>query len=188
MNGNYKPSVLSVFSGIGGTELAFQSEGAELIAFCEKDEWCQGNLNKNFPGVKVHGDIKDLDGNQYKGVDILITTPPCQPVSTAGKRKGNNDERWLWDESLRIVRESKPFCVFGENVKGLLTKGIEGIKADLEREGYKVRVYLLAASSVGAIHQRERVFIVGFKEGGSIPYAPRRSIQWGPGDCLQCTS
>ncbi len=90
-------------------------------------------------------------------------------VSVAGKRKGDEDGRWLWEESLRIVRESKPIFVFGENVKGLLTKGIEGITSDLEREGYEVRTYLLAASSVGAIHQRERVFLVGFKDWRSLP-------------------
>jgi DNA (cytosine-5)-methyltransferase 1 len=164
-------TAVSVFSGIGGTELAFLSEGVELVALCEKDPWCQDNLRKNFPDTTIHGDIKDLNGTQYEGVDILITTPPCQPVSVAGSRKGGDDERWLWEESLRIVREAKPFCVFGENVKGLLTKGIEGITSDLEREGYEVRTYLLAASSVGAIHQRERVFIVGFKTERQVPYS-----------------
>ena len=164
-------TVVSLFSGIGGTESAFTSCGAEILAMCEKDPWCQNNLKVNFPCTKIHGDIKDLDGTQYKGADIVITTPPCQPVSVAGKRKGGEDERWLWEESLRIVREIRPFCVFGENVKGLLTKGIDSITSDLEREGYEVRTYLLAAKDVGAIHQRERVFIVGFKRERQIPYS-----------------
>jgi len=164
-------TVLSLFSGIGGTESAFTSCGAKIIALCEIDEWCSDNLKVNFPCTKVHGDIKDLNGTQYRGVDVVITTPPCQPVSVAGKRKGGEDDRWLWEESLRVIREAKPLCVFGENVKGLLTKGIEGITGDLEREGYEVRTYLLAAKDVGAIHQRERVFIVGFKRERPIPYS-----------------
>jgi len=162
-------TALSLFSGIGGVDLAFEAVGVETVAVCDVDPFCQETLQRHFTESVLHKDIKDLDGGLYEGVDILITTPPCQPVSVAGKRKGDEDGRWLWEESLRIVRESKPVFVFGENVKGLLTKGIEGITSDLEGEGYEVRTYLLAASDCGAIHQRERVFIVGFKDWRSIP-------------------
>lgn len=106
------------------------------------------------------------DDHSYTANNIIVHN--CQPVSVAGTRKGDTDERWLWEESLRIVRESKPILVIGENVKGLLTKGIENITSDLEAEGYQVRTYLLAASDCGAIHQRERVFLVGYKDWRQI--------------------
>lgn len=157
-------TALSLFSGIGGTDLAFESQGINTVGVCELDDYCREILRQHFPNAVQHKDVFTLDGKLYEGVDIVITTPPCQPVSVAGTRKGDIDDRWLWGESLRVIREAKPILVFGENVKGLLTKGIEGITSDLEGEGYQVRTYLLAASDCGAIHQRERVFIVGYKD------------------------
>lgn len=154
---------ISLFTGIGGLDLAAESLGIKVVDMVEKCEWCQSVLKNRFSS-SVYSDIVEYSPNQK--VDLVFGGFPCQPFSVAGARKGDKDERYLWGEMLRVIRESNPRWVVGENVKGLLTSGIERIQSDLEQEGYKVWVHLLSASSVGAIHQRERLFIVGYKAGG----------------------
>ena len=98
---------VSLFSGIGGVDLAFESVGVETIAVCDIDTFCQNMLSTHFSESVLHKDIKDLNGVLYEGVDILITTPPCQPVSVAGKRKGDEDGRWLWEDAYLKYLETK---------------------------------------------------------------------------------
>ena len=157
----------SLFSGIGGFDLAAQWIGWDNVFQVEWDKYCQKVLAKNFPNVSRYGDIKEFDGTKYRGaVDVLSGGFPCQPFSHAGKRKGESDDRYLWPEYLRIIREIKPSYVAGENVAGLTSmedgKTLEGILTDLEGEGYAVESFIIPACSVGAWHRRERIWIIAY--------------------------
>ena len=157
----------SLFSGIGGFDLAAQWMDWNNIFQVEWDEWCQKILTKNFPNVKKYKDIKEFDGTKYRGsVDIISGGFPCQPFSTAGKRQGEADDRYLWPEMLRVIREVKPAFVVGENVAGLVSmdngKTLKGIFSDMENEGYTVESFIIPAYAIGAIHRRDRVWIIGY--------------------------
>lgn len=158
-------TMLDLFSGIGGFSLAASWTGAiETIAFCEIEPYCQKVLRKNFPGIPIHPDIKQLRREGVGTVDIVCGGPPCQPASCAGKRRGVEDDRWLWPETIRIVQEVHPrWCVF-ENPTGILTLNggmeFEHILSELETEGYEVQAIIVPAASVGAPHLRYRVWIV----------------------------
>lgn len=157
----------SLFSGIGGFDLAAEWMGWENVLQVEKDDKCQLLLKQNFPNVKKFKDIKEFDGNQFKGtIDILSGGPPCQPTSLAGKREGENDDRWLWPEAIRVFGEIKPGIGVFENPDDLLTldngKPFERICSSLEDFGYKVETYGIPAACVGAWHQRDRVWIITY--------------------------
>lgn len=156
---------LSLFSGIGGFDLAAQWAGWENIAQVEIDPFCQKVLQKNFPNAKRYGNIKEFDGSEYRGiVDIISGGFPCQPFSNAGERKGTNDERHLWPEMLRVIREIQPEWVVGENVRGIVSWSdglvFEQVCVDLEGQGYDIQPYILPASAVNAPHERYRVWFV----------------------------
>lgn len=155
----------SLFSGIGGFDLAAQWMGWENIFQVEKDAFCQKVLEKNFPHTKRYGDIKEFDGTKYRGaVDILTGGFPCQPYSVNGKRLGTDDPRHLWPEMLRCIREIQPAWIVGENVGGLLnwSNGLvfEMVCANLEDEGYQVTPYILPAAGAGAPHRRDRCWFI----------------------------
>lgn len=157
--------VLDLFSGIGGFSLGLERAGMETVAFCEFDSHAQRILNKHWPGVPIHNDVRALDGKQYRGtVDVVCGGFPCQPHSTAGQRKASSDERDMWKDTARIVREVQPkYCIF-ENVRGLLSSEqgfyFAEIAFDLAESGYSVELYTIAARSVGANHLRKRIWIV----------------------------
>lgn len=155
----------SLFSGIGGFDLASEWMGWENIFQVEWDKYCQKVLEKNFPKVNRYGDIKKFKGIEGS-VDIISGGFPCQPFSQAGKRKGTEDDRYLWPEMLRVIREVKPTFVVGENVAGLLSmeegKTLEIILDDLENEGYEIESFIIPAASIGAWHRRERIWICGY--------------------------
>lgn len=160
---------LGLFEGIGGFSLAAEKVGWETVAWVEKEPFCQKVLNKNFPNAKGYGDIKEFNGKPYKGAIGIITGGfPCQPFSKAGKRKGESDERYLWGEMLRIIREIKPAFVVGENVSGIISMGngetLETIHTDLESEGYKVQSFIIPACGIGAPHKRDRVWIIAYSD------------------------
>jgi len=163
--------VLDLFSGIGGFSLGLHWAGMETIAFCEADDKCRQVLKKHWPDIPVHEDIKKLDGKQYRGTASVVCGGfPCQPWSVAGRRKGHDDNRDLWPEMLRIIREVKPRWVIGENVQGFVNKemGLARTATDLENEGFETRNFLLPACGVSAPHQRFRIFVVGYaKQHGS---------------------
>lgn len=156
---------LDLFSGIGGFSLAVNKvwPGAEHI-FCEIGTFPRKILRKHWPGAKIYEDIRDLNGKEIGTIDILSAGVPCQPASIAGKRRGTKDDRWLWPESLRILRETKPTWAIFENPYGILTleKGLvfEGLLLEMEGEGYAVQSYIIPACAVGAPHKRDRVWIV----------------------------
>jgi DNA (cytosine-5)-methyltransferase 1 len=157
--------VLDLFSGIGGFSLGLESTGHfETIAFVEKDEFCQKVLKKNFKNIPIEGDIRNVKGEKYKA-DVVTGGFPCQPFSVAGKRKGTDDDRYLWDETIRVVRECKPKYFIGENVEGLINiqQGmvLRQVQTDLEKEGFEVQCLIIPASGIGAWHQRKRIWIIG---------------------------
>lgn len=155
----------SLFSGIGGFELAARWCGFTNVFSCEIEPFNRRVLHHHFPESEMHDDIKEMDATQYNGrVDIISGGFPCQPYSVAGKRLGKEDERHLWPEMLRIIREVAPTYVVGENVFGLVNWStgmvFEEVCIDLETEGYDVQPFILPAAGVGAPHRRDRVWFV----------------------------
>jgi DNA (cytosine-5)-methyltransferase 1 len=158
-------NVLDLFSGIGGFSLGLESTGFfKTIAFVEKDEFCQKVLRKNFPNVPIEDEVRNVKGERFKA-DVITGGFPCQAFSVAGKRRGTEDDRYLWDETFRIISEQKPKWFCGENVEGIINiqDGLvfRQIHDDLESEGFEVQSLVIPASGVGAWHQRKRVWIIG---------------------------
>lgn len=157
----------SLFSGIGGFDLAAEWMGWNNLFHCEWNPFGQKVIKHHFPNSISYNDITKTDFTIHKGsVDILTGGFPCQPYSTAGKRLGKQDERHLFPEMLRCIKEVKPRWVVGENVRGLVSWN-EGmvfneVCDDLESEGYEVQSFLVPAASVGAPHQRYRVWFVAY--------------------------
>ena len=175
---NNKLKVLDLFSGIGGFSLGLHSTGIfDTVKFVEFDKYCQKVLQKNFPDVPIEGDIRNVKGQEFEA-DVITGGFPCQPFSVAGKQKGTNDNRYLWPEMLRLIREIKPEFVIGENVQGLinLQNGVvlRQVQDDLESEGFEVQCFLIPASGIGAWHQRYRVWIVGHSQHNGLLAAEKR--------------
>ena len=151
---------LDLFSGIGGFALAAQWAGIETVAFCEIDDFACKVLNKNFPCVPVHRDIRELDGSLYAGIDLITGGYPCQPFSTAGKRKGADDPRHLWPEMFRVIQQARPTWVVCENVAGHISMGLDAVLADMEGIGYAGQAVVIPACAKDAPHERKRVWII----------------------------
>jgi DNA (cytosine-5)-methyltransferase 1 len=163
---NMKLKLLDLFSGIGGFSLGLESTGFfETIAFVEKDKFCQKVLKKNFNNIPIEEDIRNVKGERY-AADVITGGFPCQPFSVAGKRKGTDDDRYLWDETIRVVRECKPRWFIGENVEGIINiqdgMVLRQVCTDLEEEGFEVQCLIIPASGIGAWHQRKRVWILAY--------------------------
>jgi DNA-cytosine methyltransferase len=170
----------SLFSGIGGFDLAAHWMGWENAFHCEWMEFPRKVLDYYFPEADSHVDICKTDFKKYEGnVDIITGGFPCQPFSMAGKRKGSEDERYLWHEMLRTIQEVKPKYVIAENVLGLtnIEDGLvfEQVWSDLEVAGYEVQPFVLPAASKGAPHQRDRIWIIAYRSG--LRFNPGRSEQ-----------
>lgn len=188
----------SLFSGVGGFDLAAEWMGWENLFHCEINEWCQKVLRFHFPKSIQYEDITRTDFTPWRGkVDVLTGGFPCQPFSTAGKRRGAEDDRYLWPEMLRAIREIRPAWVIGENVAGITSMVqpgsevtvesqaslfetsdketlleqeyvIETVCRDLEREGYSVQPILIPACGVGAPHRRDRVWFIANRTNSRI--------------------
>lgn len=155
---------LDLFSGIGGFALAARWAGIETVGFCEIEEFARKVLKKNFAGVKIHHDIRELNGEDYEGIDLVTGGYPCQPFSTAGTRKGIEDDRHLWPEMFRVITQARPAWVICENVVGHVTLGLDMVLHDLESEGYTTRTFIIPACGVGARHRRKRVWVVAYSD------------------------
>ena len=154
--------VLDLFSGIGGFSLGLERAGMETVAFCEIDPYCRKVLKKHWPDVPIHEDIWELDGFRYRGaVDVICGGFPCQPYSLAGERRGSADDRALWPQMLRVIREVGPRWVLGENVPGIIGMELDAVLSDLEGLGYACRPIVIPACAVDAWHRRDRVWILG---------------------------
>ncbi len=157
--------LLDLFSGIGGFSLGMERAGMVTVAFCEIEDYPVSILNKHWPSVPVHRDIRKLDGKQFfNKIDILCGGFPCQPYSVAGQQKGEEDDRHLWPEMFRIVKESRPTWVVAENVAGFITMALDDVLLDLETEGYTTQSFVIPACAVGGVHKRDRVWIIGYAE------------------------
>lgn len=155
----------SLFSGIGGFDLAAQWNGINNLFQVEIDEFCQKVLTKNFPETAKFKDIKEFNAKEFYGqITILSGGFPCQPFSVAGKRKGTADERYLWQEMLRVISEIKPKWIVAENVYGLVINEngmvLNKVLIDLENTGYEVQPFIIPACGKNAPHRRERIWIV----------------------------
>lgn len=172
-----KPSmrVLSLCTGIGGIDLAAEMTGhMRIVGQVELDPFCNAVLAHHWPDVKRMRDLKEVHGDEFGTIDLVVAGFPCQPASHAGKRRGQADDRWLWPDVDRIIRCARPAWVLLENVAGLISLGLDNVLSDLERTGYTAAACVYPASAVGAPHQRERVFIVGHtystnRQTGNIP-------------------
>jgi len=178
----------SLFSGIGGFELAAEWMGWQNTFHCEFNEFGSKVLSHYWPESKHYGDITKSDFSEFRDrIDILTGGFPCQPYSTAGKRKGKDDARHLWPEMLRVIREVRPRYIVGENVYGLVTWNgglvFDEVCTDLEAEGYAVWPIVIPAAAVNAPHRRDRVWFVAYRhsnrwEYGNIEEGSRKSREW----------
>ena len=155
--------LLDLFSGIGGFSYAAETliGGYETVAFCEMDEFCQKVLKKHWPQVPIFDDVRTLDAVRLGRIDIVTGGYPCQPFSQAGRRQGEEDERHLWPEMLRIIKSCQPRYVVAENVAGHVTMGLDQVLTDLEDQGYTTRPIIVPACAKNAPHRRDRVWIIG---------------------------
>ena len=171
---------LDLFSGIGGFSLGLEATGGfETKAFCDIEEYPRQVLQKHWPHVKQYEDIKELNYERLKAdgidsIDIITGGYPCQPFSIAGRQKGEQDPRHLWPEYFRLVKELRPTWVIGENVSGHIKLGLDTVIEDLESEDYSVRPFSISASSIGANHQRERIWILAHSRRSQWPRAELR--------------
>lgn len=161
-------TVGSLFSGIGGLDLGLERAGMQVKWQVEIDDYCNKVLEKHWPDVTRYRDVRTV-GDGLEHVDLICGGFPCQPVSVAGKRKGKDDERWLWPEYIRIVRQVKPRWVVVENVPGLLSMDngrlFAGILRDLSESGYDASWDCIPAAAFGAPHLRYRLFLVAYSQG-----------------------
>lgn len=159
----------SLFSGIGGFDIAAEWMGWENVFHCEWNEFGQSILKYYWPKAKSYGDIKQTDFTIYRGqIDVLSGGFPCQPYSLAGKRLGKEDDRHLWPEMLRAIREIQPRWVVGENVRGLISWNggmvFDEVQSELEAIGYEVLPFLLPACAKDAPHKRDRIWFVAYAD------------------------
>jgi len=169
-------SVASLFAGIGGIDLGLQRTGLFQTAwFCERDPYCQRVLGKHWPGVPIYDDATNLP-DDVERVDVITAGFPCQPVSYAGRRRAQQDERWLWPYVERCIRVLRPRGVMLENVPGLFTAGFDDVIGGLAACGYDAEWDCIPAAAVGAPHLRDRVFII------ATPMADAPQLQRDGGD------
>lgn len=156
-----------LFNGIGGFALAASWMGWGNYMHCEIDPFCNKVMKKHFPNSIEHGDIKTTDFTVYRGIiDVLTGGDPCQPSSLAGKRKGHEDQRYLWPEYFRAIEEIQPAIIVNENVPGTISNGILDEKiSNLEAIGYSWwPPFIIPASASGAPHKRDRVWLVAYSD------------------------
>lgn len=169
---------LSLFSGIGGLDLAAEYAQIDIVGQVELDPYCLQVLARHWPHVLRIANVFDVTGSEFGPLDIIFGGIPCQPFSTAGKRRGRDDSRYLWPEMRRVLRAAQPRWVVIENVANIVNVGLDDIWTELETDGYTVGAYILPAHAVGTPHRRERLFIVAYAQRGGRrwwTHAPSRN-------------
>jgi DNA (cytosine-5)-methyltransferase 1 len=156
--------VLSLFSGIGGMDLGLERAGMKVVYHSEIEPYACSVLKKHWPDVPNLGDIKLIKWKELENVDLIAGGYPCQPFSSAGKRRGKEDPRHLWPYVLEAIRELRPRYALMENVRGHLSLGFREVLADLAACGYSAEWQLIPASSLGAPHRRDRIFFVAYPD------------------------
>ncbi|WP_145099205.1 DNA cytosine methyltransferase [Sporomusa sp. KB1] len=167
------PRMLSLFSGIGGIDIAAKWAGVQTVALCEIEPYAIQVLKRRFPGVPIYRDVRDITADRLRRdgigkIDILAGGFPCQPHSLAGKRLASNDDRDLWGECARLLRDIYPRWAVFENVPGLLSSESRRFFRRVLREMAEARYDAVwttyGAADVGAPHQRDRIFIIGHRQ------------------------
>jgi DNA (cytosine-5)-methyltransferase 1 len=182
---------LSLFSGIGGLDLAAEWAGFETVGQCEFADYPHTVLSKHWPDVPKWRDIKSLTGESFHErtglhtVDLVSGGFPCQPFSVSGKQQGKDDDRYLWPEMLRAIKELQPKWVVAENVAGLVRIALDEVLQSLQDAGYAARAYAFKASSVGALFAGDRIAIVASPNDGST--IMRRDAQLQPNESALCS-
>jgi len=207
----------SLFSGFGAADLAATWMGWDNAFWCEIDDFPRKVLSYWFPKSKGYGNIKETDFKPWRGkIDVLTGGFPCQPFSVAGQRKGQEDDRYLWPEMLRAIRDIRPTWIIGENVGGIISMVqpgsevtvesqaslfektdketilqqeyvVETICRDLEQEGYSIQPVVIPACSVGAPHRRDRVWFIAYSKcTGSGQVQQEIQPEQSNGDSFDC--
>ena len=160
---------LDLFSGIGGFSIGLERAGFETVAFCEIDKYCGLVLKKHWKDIKVYPDVREITKRQLEEdgcelPEVITGGFPCQPFSVAGRQKGSGDNRYLWPQMFRVIKEFKPRWIIAENVRGIINiqhgMVFERVHTDLESQGYETQTFIIPAAGVGAPHRRDRVWIV----------------------------
>ena len=174
---------LDLFSGIGGFSIGLERAGFKTVAFCEIDEYCKLVLKKHWEDTKIYSDVRDLTRQKFEedGLElpeIITGGVPCQPFSVAGRQKGTEDNRHLWPEMFRVIKDFSPKWIIIENVRGLINiqDGVvfERVHADLANEGFETQSFIIPAAGVGAPHRRDRVWVVAYSEYNGLAFAKKR--------------
>jgi len=180
--GLLRKSHIDLFSGIGGFALASKWAGFETIQFVENDNYCCKVLKKNFPEIPIHDDIRTFKATDFRGCGLITGGVPCQPVSQAGKRRGSEDDRWLWPQMYRVILESRPTYVLIENVAGLITLGLDDVLVDLEKADYSFQTFNIPAVAVDARHRRQRIWILAYSFNNEQDLSSRPKSSQQPDD------
>lgn len=173
---------LSLFSGIGGIDLACEWAGIETVAFCEREPFCQKVLHKHWPQVPIYDDVctltkERLDADGIGPIELIHGGYPCQPYSIAGERQGAEDDRALWPEVKRLLQEIRPRWFVGENVAGHITMDLDDVLSDLADIGYTAQSIVIPACAVGALHRRDRLFILAHADKKHVERDIQKKVQ-----------